>query len=486
MAESTRSERSARPTVAIAGATGFVGRALCAALADRARLVGLTRQARAPAGGAGDVEWRTCDLFSLRDVESALAGVDAALYLVHSMQPSARLVQADFGDLDLILADNFVRGAESAGVRHLVYVGGLVPERGELSPHLRSRLEVEETLASRAPRLSSLRSGLIVGPGGSSLWILVNLVRRLPFMVLPRWTGSRTQPVALADVVRAVELCLAQPERFTGSFDVGGPDVLTYREMMARTARVLGLRRVMLDVRAFSPRLSRLWVCLFGSAPSALVAPLIESLRHDMVARENPLLDLLRPGALGFDEALRGSLEAGRRPRAPTSSVRPSRAARARLRAARSVRSVQRLPLPPSRDAAWVAQEYLRFLPRHLRPWIRVETGGEGDARFGLRGVGAPLLRLALARERSTPDRQVFEVADGLLVRRDDAPPGRLEFREVLRGRAVLGAIHDFRPALPWPVYQATQAHVHLAVMRGFARHLARASTAAAAAARRA
>jgi uncharacterized protein YbjT (DUF2867 family) len=472
VAEAGAQPDPAAKTVAIAGATGFVGRALCAALAGRYRVVALTRGEPRTAPGPA-VEWRRCDLFSLREVEAALAGADAAVYLVHSMLPSARLVQGRFEDLDLVLADNFARAAERAGVRQLVYLGGMVPEQGALSPHLRSRLEVEEALGSRAPALSALRAGIVVGPGSASLWILVNLVRRLPLMVLPSWCDSRSQPVALADVVRAVELCLEEPGRFTGSFDVAGPDVLSYREMMQRTARVLGLRRAMIRVRAFSPRLSKLWVRVFGSAPASLVNPLVESLRHDLVARESPLLAALRPRALGFEAALRAALGAGGRPQAPSSSLRLPRADRARLRRARTVRSVQRLPLPPGRDAAWAAEEYLRFLPRTTRPWIRVESAPDGHCRFRLAGLRRPLLVLRLARERSAPDRQVFDVVGGLLARTGEGGVGgRLEFREARGGRALLAAIHDYRPALPFALYEIGQARVHLWVMRRFARHL--------------
>jgi len=455
----------------VAGATGFVGGALCAGLADRFEVVALTRGAPSPEAQP-HVTWRRCDLFSLHSVEAALAGADFAIYLVHSMLPSARLVQGSFADLDLVLADNFVRGAEQAGVRHILYVGGVIPEGMPLSPHLRSRLEVEETLRGRRPTLTALRCGIIVGPGGSSLRIIVNLVRRLPVMVLPSWCDSRSQPVALRDVVRAVRLCLDEPTRWTGSFDVAGPDVLTYREMMQRTARVLGLRRLMIGVPAFSPRLSKLWVRVFGSAPAALVNPLIESLRHDLVAEANPLLTALEPEALGFEAALAEALAGEDRAKAAAAGLGLSRAERARLRAARTVRSVQRLPLPIGRSAAWVAEEYLRFLPALTRPWIRVEIETDGHCRFRLSGVRRPLLRLRLARTRSTPDRQVFDVAGGALARAEPDGGGRLEFREVLGGRALLAAIHDYRPALPWPIYQSSQALVHLFVMRRFARHL--------------
>lgn len=461
-----------RETIVIAGARGFVGSALLEALSRSARVIGLSRSSTPPADSPPGVEWRAADLFRLQDLERALEGCDRAIYLVHSMQPSARLVQGSFADLDLLLADNFARAAAAAGIRQIVYVGGLLPRAHAASPHLKSRAEVADALGSHGVPVTTLRAGIIVGPGGPSLWILLNLVSRLPAMVLPSWTTSRSHPIALVDVVRAVELCLASPERFAGTFDIGGASVLTYREMMDTVARVLGRRVLMLEVSLFSPRLSTLWVQVFGRAPATLVAPLVRSLEHDLVAERNPLLDEIAPDALDFESALRGSLNEARGPREPTSSIRLDPASRAELRAARRVRSVQRLPLPAGRSARWAAGEYTRFLPSFWWPLIGVAIHEDGRALLSIRGVPWPMIELRLANERSGPDRQVLDIVGGLLLRRGHEGEARFEIREVLRGRALIAAIHDYVPALPWRIYQWSQARVHLRVMRAFARHL--------------
>jgi uncharacterized protein YbjT (DUF2867 family) len=469
----TDREDSQKLTIAIAGASGFVGEALRRALAPRHRVIGLTRSSTLAADPPEEpgVEWRQCDLFSLRDLGRALAGVDCAIYLVHSMLPSARLSQASFADLDLMLADNFARAAERAGVKQMLYLGGLTPPDEPLSPHLASRLEVERTLASRSVPLTALRAGLIVGSGGSSLSILLNLVRRLPAMILPRWTRSLTQPIALPDVVRAVEHCVGNPESYGRVFDIGGPDVLTYRNMLERVARVLGRKRLMLNVPLFSPKLSRLWVTVFSGASRALVNPLIESLRHDMVCTDNPLQRWLAPDAQGFEDALRASLgPEGEASPNPRWRILPFD--RAFLRRASTVRSIQRLVLPPGRDAHWTAAEYMRFLPRFGGPLLNCEVDG-GSCRFYLNGTRLMLLELRFAPERSASDRQIFDVVGGLLVKRGGGPLGRLEFRQV-EGRQALAAVHDFRPRLPWLLYHQTHARVHLWVMRGFGLHLRR------------
>ena len=468
-----------RPTVAIAGATGFVGTELRKALADDFDLVGLTRSAtRAGRHDPGDpVEWRRCDLFSLLDLEHGLEGADYAIYLVHSMLPSSRLTQGTFADLDLVLADNFARAAEHNGVKQVVYLSGLLPDdRSELSKHLRSRFEVEQTLGARSVPVTTLRTGLVVGPGGSSLRILVNLVRRLPAMVLPSWTESDTQPVALRDVVRAVRLVLGHPAPYDGVFDVAGPEVMTYREMMERTARVMDLDRRMVGVPFITPRLSTLWVSLVSGSSRALAGPLVASLKHDMVVRDNPVQRAIAPDALGFEDALRASLDPDRHllpdPRKPLR--KPDDRA---IREQRLVRSVQRFPLPPGRSAAWAAQEYLRWLDDVAGPFVRVEVVGQGDetvARFRVGPVPQPVLELTYSPDRSHPDRALFYVTGGLLHKPGSEHRGRLEFRQVLGGRTLLAGIHDFAPRLPWWLYQTTQALAHLFVMHEFGRHLRR------------
>jgi uncharacterized protein YbjT (DUF2867 family) len=463
---------SERRVVAIAGATGFVGQALRAALQEDHHVVGLTRSpTRAALADTTGVEWRHCDLFSMSEVQAALEGVDYAIYLVHSMLPSARLTQASFVDLDLLLADNFARAAEANGVRQIIYVGGIQPLEGDMSRHLQSRLEVESTLASRSVPITALRAGIILGPGGSSMRMMVNLVRRLPAMILPRWTRSESAPLAIDDVVRAVRRCLGSEDAFGQSFEIGGPERMSYRDMMKRTAALLGRRIPMLNVPVFSPRLSRRWVAWVSGAPSALVGPLVESLRHSVVPGENWLQRWLERDATPFDEALQRSLGPGGKPIA-----NPRRALRAgddaRLKRARTVRSVQRLPLPAERTARWVAREYTHWLPRFMWPILAVHVSQDDRIHFALRGLRVTLLELTWSPRSSSEDRHLFHITGGVLARTSPEYRGRFEFREVLNGRAIIAAIHDFRPTLPWFVYNISQALVHLVVMRAFGRHL--------------
>jgi uncharacterized protein YbjT (DUF2867 family) len=470
--------------IAIAGASGFVGTAVIAALSQQHQVLALTR--RGPGGAASPqpstpgVVWRRCDLFSARQTERALEGAEVGVYLVHSMLPSARLTQASFEDLDLILADNFARAAGRARLGRVLYLGGLIPDVPHLSTHLASRLEVEKTLRAGAAPVVALRAGLVIGPDSSSFRIIERLVRRLPVMALPRWTRTPTQPVALADVVELVAACVEAKHLEPESFDIGGPDVVDYARLIEGTAEALGLKRRLLSIRFFSPGLSTLWVSLITGAPRELVAPLVQSLRYPMVARDRRLQAALGIPGRGLDEMLQSALhafptEAPRTPRRRTLTL----AARAQG-PLHDVRSVQRLPLPSGFTAQRVGEEYVRWLGRALGPLLRVERDGTDCVRFYARLLKAPLLELTLAKEASTPDFQCFHLTGGLLVHTGGAQ-GVLEFRQVLGGCFILAAVHDFTPTLPWYVYQLTQARVHLWVMHSFGRHLARLKRAGAA-----
>lgn len=453
-----------QPTLAIAGATGFVGRAVAAELAKSFRVVGLSRTP--PSAASGPIsEWRAADLFDEETTVKALQGVDFAVYLVHSMMPSARLTQARFEDLDLLCADNFGRAAAAAGVQQIVYLGGLVPESGKLSAHLASREEVERALGRYGVPVTVLRAGLVIGGGGSSFEMLLRLVGRLPVMICPSWTENRMQPIAARDVVQLLAFATGRRECFGEVYDVASPEVMSYRELMQLLASELGLHRTMVPVRFFSPGLSTLWVSLVTQTAPELVGPLVQSLKHEMLARDHRLMELagVKPMAVraAFAEALRQGPSRVRTP-ARSGPKAPSR-----------VRSVQRMALPEGRDAAWAAAEYMGWLPRALRGLFRVDTDASGTCFFRLRGLQRPLLILA-PRQAALPctDQRVFDIRAGLLVAAPYA--GRFELRQVLDASTLMTAIHDFTPRLPWLLYRMTQALVHGWVMAAFRRHLAR------------
>jgi uncharacterized protein YbjT (DUF2867 family) len=370
------------------------------------------------------------------------------------MLPSARLTQGRFQDLDLLLADNFGRAAARAGVGRIVYLGGLVPrEEAGLSAHLASRLEVERALGAQGVPVTALRAALVVGRGGSSLEILVRLVERLPMMLCPAWTLTPSAPIDLDDAVAALVHCLDDPATRGRVCEIGGPEVLTYRDMMRATARSLARRRLFVPVPFLTPRLSQLWVTLVTGAPRALVAPLVESLRHPMVPSERWLQERMgRPGR-PFAAALAEALP----PRAKPASL---------------VRSVQRLPRPAGWDAERVARAYIAWLPRFVRPVVGVREDGP-RVLLGLRGLATPLLELEHRPEQSGSGRAFFAIRGGLLAG-PSTGTAQLEFRLTPDGAHVLAIVQDYAPRLPWWLYRLTQARLHALVMWAFARHLAR------------
>lgn len=453
-----------KPTIVIAGASGFVGRALAPLISDRFRVVGLSRTPREAEEGFDEL--RSCDLFSLKQAEAALEGADYAVYLVHSMMPSAKLTQGSFADLDLVCADNFARAAAQHGVKQIVYLGGLCPSSGQLSKHLESRLEVEEVLGSHDVPVTTLRAGLILGATGSSFQILVRLVKRLPFMICPAWTNTRTQAVALTDVTELLQFAIAQPECFGRTYDIGAPDQVTYRSMMKLVAELLGKKRFFAPVRLMSPGLSRLWVTLITGAPRALVSPLVQSLRHEMIAKDD---ELARLAGVQM-QTTRGALEHALA-ECKTTTDAPHAFGGTAKSDHRYVRSVQRSRLPDRCTAERAAGQYLLWLPRALPGLIRVEPGPDRRFRFVLGSTGLVLLELGHSADRSSSDRQLFYVTGGALARPQNRQ-ARFELRQVLDGQTLLTVVHDYEPRLPWFIYVCTQALMHKWLMKQFSAYL--------------
>ncbi|MEM0968572.1 MAG: NAD-dependent epimerase/dehydratase family protein, partial [Verrucomicrobiota bacterium] len=450
--------------IVIAGASGFVGTWLLQELGSHYRWIGLSRFDRPSSDDR--LEWRTVDLFSLPTLETALQGAKTAVYLVHSMLPSARLVQGDFVDMDLLLADNFARAAEKAGIEHIVYLGGLLPRKErELSQHLASRQEVERTLRSRGATVTVLRAGLIYGRGGSSMRMLLQLVRRLPVMILPGWTRQLTQSIDVRDVVRAFDRTLSDSRFQGGTWDIAGHEPMTYREMILRAAHLIGRKPLTVNFPANFIGLSKLWVALISQSSPQLVNPLLASLRHSLVARENDLGKELQEKATPFEQSVRDSVdEQGRLVGCPEPTHLRKR--RRTVREARKVRSVQRMPCPAGWTAPDVAAAYGQWLTRSSGALVRVEEqADDGTLIFRWRWTGWSLLELQPSIHTREQDfRRVYYIRGGLLTRMKVDPPGRFEFRLAEEGQAVLAAIHEYAPRLPWRLYQATQANIHLLV----------------------
>ena len=288
----------------VTGATGYIGGRLAPRLLDDGDDVRCL--VRDPAK-LRDVPWARRaeivrgDLLDPESVRSACEGVDVVYFLVHS------LVERDFAGIDRSAAQTVAQAARAAGVRRIVYLGGLHPE-GPLSPHLESRREVGEILLASGVPTAVLQAAVVLGSGSASFEMLRYLTERLPVMVTPRWVGSRIQPIAVRDVLRYLMAAAHLPPEVNRAFDIGGPEILTYHEMMTRYAVVAELpARHVLRVPYLTPRLSSHWVNLVTPVPRAIAVPLIDSLVHEVVCREQDILDFVPDppeGRIGYDRAV--------------------------------------------------------------------------------------------------------------------------------------------------------------------------------------
>jgi uncharacterized protein YbjT (DUF2867 family) len=235
------------------------------------------------------------DLLTGAGLEEALEGCSTAYYLVHSMEPATN---GDFAGRDRRMAEAFGEAAARAGVERIVYLGGIVPPGAPLSPHLGSRLEVEQTLLAAVPGSTALRASIVIGAGSASFRLLVRLVERLRVLPLPRWRKNRTQPIDERDVIEFLARTPQVPDAAGRSLDVAGPDVMTYGDMIERIADVMGVGRLPLGLnRSLTPPASAVVAAVTGQ-PIELVRPLMESLETDLLPRdpeEAPRLYRLRP-----------------------------------------------------------------------------------------------------------------------------------------------------------------------------------------------
>ena len=298
------------PTLLLTGATGFVGGAVRAALGAQGwRVRCLTRDAAGARQRQPELDWAQGDVGELGSCAAALRGCRAALYLVHGIGEGA-----DYHQHEVAAAETFAGAAGEAGVERIVYLGGVAPV-GAGSDHLRSRLDVGEALRRGPVKTVELRASMIVGHGSLSWLIVRDLAARLPFMVLPRWLKSRTQPIAIDDVVVALVRALELPLPASAWFDLPGPVILSGKQILDETARVMGLSPPRtLEVPLLSPRLSSLWVRLVTRAQWSVAREVVVGLTEDLLANDDRFWQLIaHPHRLAFAEAAKLALDAERR-----------------------------------------------------------------------------------------------------------------------------------------------------------------------------
>ena len=287
--------------VAVTGATGFIGGHLARALTDHGHdVTALTRHPDDYDGAGRAVHADIADAASLGE---ALDGQEAAYYLVHS------LAEQDFAERDREGAHAFAAAATAAGLDQVVYLGGLGNDQDDLSEHLRSRREVERILLEGAPT-TALRAGIVIGDGSISWEILRQLVERLPVMITPRWVQTKTQPIALADALVDLVGVLGRADAIGEVYDIGGPEALTYRDMMLIASRVMDRHRIIAPVPLLSPRLSSHWLRIITDVDLTTARSLVDSMTNEVVVRDHRLDELLGHTPMTFAEAAAKALAA--------------------------------------------------------------------------------------------------------------------------------------------------------------------------------
>jgi uncharacterized protein YbjT (DUF2867 family) len=286
--------------VLVAGASGFVGRRLCPALAAAGHhVVAMTRN---PAGYTGAGRPVHGDVHDPATLDGALAGCEAAYYLVHSLS------NAEFERKDAAAAVAFGHAAAQAGLRRIIYLGGLGDDADALSAHLRSRRTVEKLLGSAGVPVTVLRAGIIIGHGGISWELTRQLVEHLPAMITPRWVTTSTQPIAADDIVCYLLGILALPEAEGRVFEAGGPEVLQYATMLRRLAAIEGRPLPILPVPLLTPRLSSLWLSLVTDVDTATGRALVDSMTNEVIVRDHSIRDLIPFDPMPYDDAVRTAL----------------------------------------------------------------------------------------------------------------------------------------------------------------------------------
>lgn len=444
--------------ILLTGASGYIGSHLMNKLKDNYEIIAISRNIENKSN-EHNVTWKAADLFDLNEITEVMEDIDIAIYLVHSMMPSAKLTQASFEDMDALLADNFAKAASYNKVQHIVFMSGLIPNTNELSPHLRSRLECEQILGSYGVPVSTLRAGLIIGSKGSSYPILKKLVERLPGLLLPKWAYNTTLPVAIDDVIDGLYKIVERNPNENESIDIGGPSHMTYKDLFKQTAEVLDKRLPTIDLPIIPIWLSKYWVKLISGVPKEMVYPLMDSLIHDMIRNDENIVKDISIGKIDYKESVRNALEEETKTQKKRKSSRKGDI--------KDVRAISRVVLPKDVNMIQLAESYANFLNRITLNVVNSDFN-EDNFTISVPCLNKDLLLLSKDFKASNNERILYRIVGGDFALDSDGGNARLEFRRLPNSDACIIALQEYEPTLPWWVYKYTQAKVHKSVMNLF------------------
>lgn len=293
--------------ILLTGANGYIGKRLLPKLIKSGYFVVCAvrdmSKFSVPEDFKSKIEIIEIDTLKPESLNNIPKDIDGAYYLVHSMTSSSK----KFDEMEAESAENFKNAISKTNVKHLIYLSGIVNDK-KLSKHLKSRKNVEDILSSGSYNFTTLRAGIIIGSGSASFEIIRDLVEKLPVMLTPKWVLTKCQPIAIDDVLQYLSLALFEEQTYNTSFDIGGPDVLTYKDMMLRFAQIRKSRLVIFTIPIMTPRLSSYWLYFVTSTNYRLAVNLVNSMKVEVICQPNNLSQLLKIKPMSYDDAIKMAL----------------------------------------------------------------------------------------------------------------------------------------------------------------------------------